>query len=745
VRSSLDNDRTLENGANPPDNAALPERSALFALAELAGVITHWDDAQGRAQALQPAALQRVLAAMSVQCGDAAQVEASRARLSAADDAAAWPGLAPLLTAELATPIRLRCAAAAYAGDAAPPAYEIVLEDGARLSGTAQYDQTRGELCLPALEAAGYHALRLGERECVLAIAPAQCYGVADALRAAGRPADARVWGAGVQIYALRHESGPGNGNGAGDFTSLAQCAEALAQAGADALAINPVHAGFSADPSRYSPYAPSSRLFLNPLYIDPAARFGAPAVHEAAAALGLADTLQQLDQLGEIDWPKLGRTRLMILRRLFTQRARLLGASQLQAYAQFCAAGGDALHSHACFEALHHFHAYDGTPASDWRDWPAAQRHPHDAAVTAFAEQHGEEVAFHQFLQWLAAEGLAAAQARAREAGMALGLIADLAVGTDASGSHAWSRQDEIFEGLEVGAPPDIYNPMGQSWGISAFSPRGLQRHGYRAFIEMLRAVLAHAGGLRIDHALGLARLWLIPKGAAPSEGAYVRFPFDDLMRLIKLESWRAHAIVIGENLGTVPAGFNPQLARHGLLGISVLWFETSQDDVGRTRFTPPQAWSRDAIATTTTHDLPSVAGWWCAHDLAWRARLNLFEQRDGGNGQAAAEQQRQQERPALWQACVQAGAASGPCPDADSTAPVEAALRFVGATPAQLVLVPLEDVLGLREQPNLPGTTAGHPNWQRRLAGAIRAELAQPEVVQRIAALSAARSLPQ
>jgi len=703
--------------------------AALYALADVVGIITHWDNALGHPQALRADVLQRVLTAMEIECGSMAQAWASHARLCAE---AAAPQSVPLITAELDQPVHVHWPRAD-----APLPYEIQLENGETHTGIA-HPVGANELALPGINAWGYHALRLGTLNMTVAVAPAHCYGIADALRDVTRSPDSRLWGLGVQLYALRHAAP----SGSGDFSSLAQCCMAAAREGADAVAINPVHAGFSADASRYSPYAPSSRLFLNPLYIDPAAVFGQIAVREAAAALGVLERLEQLDNLAEIDWPELGPIRLAILKRLFEQREALLTPALLEDYRQFCTAGGDALYSHACFEALHRFHADHDAVDPNWRDWPQDQRDPQAPGVAEFAREHAQEIDFHLFAQWLAARGLDHAQRCAREAGMAIGLIADLAVGTDGAGSHAWSRQDEIFKGLQVGAPPDLYNPYGQAWGISAFSPRGLRQHGYRAFIEMLRATLSRAGGLRIDHALGLARLWLIPNRAGAAEGAYLRFPFDDLTRLIALESWRARAIIIGENLGTVPAGFNEQLHRRGMLGISVLWFERTHGEGGREIFKPPHEWSAASIATTTTHDLPSVAGWWSGRDIEWREQLNLLEP---GLAVVDAFRQREIDRQILWQALLEAGAASGECPAPDSVAPIEAALRFVGSTRAPLAIIPIEDLLASREQPNVPGTIVGHPNWQRRHPGDIQAALGTRDVAQRLAALNAARRAPR
>jgi len=712
--------------------------AGLHQLADAAGLMVDWEDAQGEARRVSPEVLRQVLGAMGLPCTDEAQCAASLALL-AAENAELTPP--PLVTAVQNQPV---CIDWLDAGDTAP-AYALHGEDGSLHTGHATRHQD-GSWQIPGVAHTGYHTLEVSGHRLTLAVAPPRCYSIEDALQASpARPASqdssaainaARLWALSVQLYALR-DSLPRKGGGIGDFSTLASCCTAAAAQGAAGVAVNPLHAGFSADPARYSPYAPSSRLFLNPLYIDPAACFG-QAADEAARALGLLDEQQRLEQLTEIDWPGVARVKLAILRYLFERRADLLDQRKLGDFQRFCKAGGDALHTHAVFEALHHHHTQQGAGASHWRDWPAQQQEPHSNAVREFADRHAAEVEFHLFLQWLAALGLDQAQHTAREAGMALGLIADLAVGTDTSGSHAWSRQDEIFDGLSAGAPPDVYNPLGQSWGISAFSPRGLRRHGFRALIEMLRAVLAQAGGLRIDHALGLARLWVVPHQAGPGAGAYLHYPFDDMMRLIALESWRARAVIIGENLGTVPQGFNQRLTQHGMLGIGVLWFERGPDAA----FRLPAQWSPAMSATTTTHDLPSVAGWWSGNDIAWRARLDLL----GPEQDVATEHTlRQTDRLALWQAFSQAGLVTGSCPPASSLQAVDAALAFVGLTPAPLVTIPIEDLLALREQPNIPGTVSGHPNWCRRLDGALPALLDESETVRRVTLLNTARRQAQ
>lgn len=283
---------------------------------------------------------------------------------------------------------------------------------------------------------------------------------------------------------------------------------------------------------------------------------------------------------------------------------------------------------------------------------------------------------------------------------------------------------------GLSIGAPPDLLNTRGQDWGLATFSPHGLRRHGYAAFIELLQAALRHAGGMRIDHAMGLQRLWVIPDGAAPAEGAYLRYPFADLLRLVRLESWRHRAVILAEDLGTVPDGFSAQLAEAGVLGMRVLWFERAQDG----QFRPPATWARDAAAMTSTHDLPTVAGWWRGRDIDWRERIGLIHDRD------AAEAERARDQTALWQAFRDSGAVpdgSDPTPEGAAAA----ACAHVARAASTLALLPLEDLLALEEQPNLPGTLDEHPNWRRRYVGPAAALLDSPPVAERIAAVAAER----
>lgn len=713
-------------------------------LAERAGLQVSWRDAWNQPQTLSGDALHTVLTALDLPCGTVGECEASRASLAADDAAHALP---PLITADQGKPVSVP------ADDtAAQRPYRLEMEDGTIVDGVA-HRSGPGTMELAPIAQWGYHHLTFGDLQTTVAVAPPRCFGVADALAASPRTVLARKpWGLSAQLYGLRR----GADVGLGDLTTLALGAEAAARAGADAIAINPLHAGFSALPQRYSPYSPSSRIFFNPLYADPAHVFGQAAVDQGVTALGIGGALAEAECRTEIDWPVIAALRLKLLHWLWQHHDTLLPAAQKQAFAAFRARGGTALLAHATFEAIQAERIASGNheDAADWRRWPAALRSPGAAAVTAKAITDPDAVGYHAFLQWLAADGLDDAQRRARAAGMAIGVIADLAVGTDPGGSHAWTRQAEILNGFHAGAPPDLYNPLGQDWGVAVFSPRGLRRNGYAAFIEMLRANLAHAGGLRIDHVLGLARMWLVPEGAPASAGAYLAYPLDDLLRLVAIESWRHRAIIIGENLGTVPETLDAALEARGVLGIDVLWFvrepesesgaadeeppvagdaPTAAEPVSAP-FLPPEQWPALAVATTTTHDLPTIAGWWSGNDIAWRARLGQLGPDETEAGLMAM---RGVERGALWQAMCEAGVARGAEPPVDD-APVETVLRWLHRAATPLRLVPVEDLLALREQPNLPGTVSGHPNWQRRLDADVRGLFNRPEVARRVAATS-------
>ena len=654
----------------------------LHRLAHAAGLQIDWEDAAGKAQRVSDDSLRQVLAALGYPAETDPEVGQSLERRQA--EAAAENFISADSGEEVILPGHVEGSEA-----------ELVLEDGSSHAMPVQRSE-RG-LRIPGIEAIGYHRLLIGGSEFCLAIAPARCFSVADA--APGR----RLWGPAVQIPSLRN----GDDCAFGDFGTLKEAARHFAAAGADALAISPTHALFPADASRFSPYAPSSRLFLNILFSDPGL-IGRP--------LGPADAPDL------IDWETAIPARIAALREAFATRSD----GVQQAVADYRRACGIGLERHAIFDALHAHFLPAG--ATGWQGWPEEYHDPAGPAVNRFAAEHDEEVRFFLFAQWLAKTSLDAAQRAATDSGMAIGLISDLAVGMDSGGSHAWSRPEDLLNGLSVGAPPDSLGPDGQNWGITNFSPAALKRTGFEPFIATLRAALDHAGGIRIDHALGLQRLWAIPHGVSSAEGAYLAYPLKDMLRVLAIESYRARAIVIGEDLGTVPEGLRPQLQAREVLGMRVLWFERQENG----DFRPPPEWESQAVAMTSTHDLPTVAGWWSGRDIDWAWKLGRNTE---GETEAQYRANRDREREQLWRALVVSGSASGEMPAREEIEPVaDAALAQIGNTPADLAIAPLEDVAGLAEQPNLPGTTDEHPNWRRRMPASTSELLARPEIAQRL-----------
>lgn len=681
----------------------------LSELAQAAGLNIEWTDAFGKPQSVTPQIQKTILGELGYAADSEDQIRQTLKELKQSGDGVRKP----LIPHDQNAPLSL-------AGRFDPgTAFKITQEDGQVREG--RLDDLSS---LPGLSTCGYHQLELGDERITLAIAPLACPSVSDLT---GRP-DARIWGITSQLYSLRRQ---GDG-GLGDTGALEILAANIAAKGADALAISPVHAMFTADSSNYSPYSPSSRMFFNILHSAPDRILGSAAVKHAIDQCGLQDEMQRLEGLDLIDWPGASAVRVRLLRQLHTnfrgQRGELA-----EDFARFNREGGDALAQHCRFEALHAHMLAKDLPG-DWRQWPDAYRDPHGQAVDQFAAEHRDEIDFHCFAQWLMTRSLQRAQKAACDGGMSVGLIADLAVGAHGGGSQTWTRQSEFLPSISVGAPPDILNGNGQNWGISAFSPTGLQQNGYRAFIEMVRANLAYAGGIRIDHVMGLKRLWVMPEGASPQEGAYLNYPFQDQLRLLSLEAARHRALVVGEDLGTVPDGMREELARRNILGMRVLLFEQDND-----QFIAPQNWPSDALATTTTHDLPSITGWFKGRDIDWR-----YEAQHRSAEQTEEDRpNREREKAALTEALTRD--AHLPLGADDSTARLDASVEYIGKTPAPLALLPLEDVMAAQEQPNLPGPGAEHPNWRRRWPMEVQDMLDAPQVNQRLKRLADARQSQQ
>jgi 4-alpha-glucanotransferase len=703
--------------------------AATLRLAEMHGFETQWHDFMGRHRQVGLDTLRLLLRAGGV------DLDNPPSALAAALDRARRAPLAARLTGVAGDTLRIALPLDCPQDRAVP--WRIRMADGTALDGVAHpacgapdplLGEPRPHLALPLPMMPGEARLMLGgvvKAEADLTIAPGQCF--------QGPIADRRLWGLGAQVYGLRGaESG-----GLGHLGLVRALARAAAARGADALALSPTHALFAADPRHYSPYSPSSRTRLNGWLADPGGLAEVANQADLAASLGLDAALASAEAEPEVDYPAAVPLRLSLLRGLharFAARHRDAPGGLGEEFHAFRRAGGTALEDHARFEALHAHH-YRADPFGwDWRRWPAALRDPRGAAVAAFAAAHVEEVDFHVFLQWLATRQMRAAQEAARQAGMGIGLVTDLAVGTHAGGSRAWSRTAALLEGVSIGAPPDLLNTHGQNWGLTTFAPGRLADEGYAPFLEELRSAMAHAGGVRIDHVMGLARIWCVPEGEKATHGAYMRFPVGDLMRLLAAESHRHRAVVIGEDLGTLPDGYRETLIGNGVLGLRVMFFE--RDSNGG--FAPPSRYAPQAVATSTTHDMPTLAGWWRGADIGLRAGLGLLPD---GQDEAAEQAIRQSERRALWHALREHGGAGGDPPKAAGTRLGTAVARFLGATPSSLVMLPLEDALLSEPQVNLPGTTDEHPNWRRRLPRAAEVLLAEAPAADILGALAASR----
>lgn len=683
-------------------------------LARLCGVAPYWNTHWGEERAVAHDDLVRILGASGYPCANESDLAESRALALRSNAARTRPPLIVMTSGQA-----LRIPADGIHGRIA----RLVMEDGAVLDMPLD-EYADGYVQGAIIDKTGYHRLQIDQQETLVAVAPRRCFTIDDIAPGA------RMWGLTAQIHALRMA---GDG-GSGGFAGVSALAASAARHGAAALALSPTHALFASDPNHYSPYSPSTRLFLNTAHIDPAATFHQTQIAAAANIADIGHDMARLEGLDLVDWAAANATRRKLHAALFENfrgDANNPLAANFQVFRDSC---GQALIDHARFESLHG-HYYGGDFMRwDWRTWDTPHRDPRSTEVEAFARDHKLEIDFNIFLQWLASRSQAAAQKCAKDSGMRIGLISDLAVGVNSGGSHAWSRPSDLLDGLSVGAPPDPLAPQGQSWGLTAFSPRGLIDSGFAAFIATLRGMMAHAGGVRIDHAMGLARLWLSPLGEDASHGAYVTYPFEDMLRLVMLESHRHRAIVIGEYLGTVPQGFRERLESAGIYGMRVLQFERDHE-----RFHEAQWYGRSAVAMSSTHDTPTIAGWWRGRDLELREALHQF-----GPGQTRASEDgaRAHDRHMMGEAFKGSGACHGaPIESHDGERAADAATAFIARTQCALALAPLEDVLAEIDQPNLPGTVDQHPNWRRRHAQRADMLLEAPSVAARLLAMANAR----
>jgi 4-alpha-glucanotransferase len=496
-----------------------------------------------------------------------------------------------------------------------------------------------------------------------------------------------RCWLLAVQLYGIRSA----RNWGIGDFTDLEGLIELAAHLGADGVGLNPLHALFDDRPADCSPYSPNSRLFLNALYID----VEKLADFQPGALAGSSEALARLRASEIVDYAGVAELKWRGLRFAFEKFSADPNNARRQDFEKFRAERGSLLSRFACFEVLRHKFS------KPWWDWPEQWRQPDEPACARLREgPDGTEIEFVEFVQWAADRQLGACQHRAKRLGMKVGLYLDVAVGVQSDGFDAWNEQVAISRHLAVGAPPDSLNTMGQNWGLAGFNAAGLEIKSFEPYREMLRASMRHAGAIRLDHVLGLKRLYLVPDGFAPDNGVYVQMPFEALLAATAQESVAHRCVVIGEDLGTVPEGFREQMADWGIWSYQVMMFE--RDDHGR--FCGIDHYAPNALVTFNTHDLSTYAGWRSFSDLALKRSLGI----DPGESDDAR-----------WHALTMLTDVLRH--HGIDRHDLHAVVGFLARTKSRLLAVSLEDLLGVIDQPNIPGTVNEHPNWRQRLPLAI------------------------
>jgi 4-alpha-glucanotransferase len=696
----------------------MPERPRLRALAERVGIVASYRASGGERRFTSDATREELLVAMGFEAGSEAAAARILAEMRERERNCLLPPVSVVFEDE---------PDAARVGIQLPPDsrgplewwLELRLEDGRQLQAEGRASVRRGQrrlaLPLPGMPGQGYHHLRVAvagagarrEVEQSRIFAPPRCVGPEELL---GGPRGFGLW---ANLYTLRSRENWGVGD-LGDLRALVRFA---GEEGAAFVGLNPLHALWNRG-ADVSPYAPVSRLFRNPLYLH------VPAVPEfadcAAEMRPAPDELVRLRGARELDYERLMSILRPVFEAMHASFRRLHGGRDTprgRAYGEFSEEQGEALRDFATFTALaEHFARRNGDRFRDWRLWPAPFRDRRSDEVARFRDEHAEAVDLHSWLQFELDRQLADAGATAREAGLPVGIYADLAIGSASGGSDTWSFPGIFAVGASAGAPPDAFARSGQDWSFPPLDPRRLRDGSIAFWIRLLRSAFAHSGALRIDHVMGLSRLYWIPEGRSPAGGAYVRYPERELLGILALESRRRRALVIGEDLGTVPQSLVTRLARRGLLSSRVLYFEREAG-----RFRPSRRYSRRALVTANTHDLAPLAGYLAGSDLAARRRAGQIE-----SDAALEEEERLRDRELrALSARLTAEGLLERGPASPSPRDLAAAVTtFLCRTPAPLVGLALDDLVGERTPVNLPGVGPDrHRSWVRRMTVSLEA----------------------
>ncbi|MEH0689896.1 4-alpha-glucanotransferase [Vibrio cholerae] len=605
--------------------------------------------------------------------------------------------------------------------------WRLDTEQGEVLEGYLQSQIVRDErseggplvFALPNDLAWGYHKLTIVRKrrkapyEATLIVTPRACYKQESIL--SGK----KMWGPSVQLYTLRTQ----HNWGMGDFGDLKQLVADIASRGGDFVGLNPIHSLFPANPEGASPYSPSSRRWLNILYIDVSSVPEFALSVEAQQQVGSAQFQQRLQKARESHWvnySEVAELKLSVLPLLFAEfKKRHLdkNTERAQQFLSFVEEGGDSLLHQAAFDALHsELHAKDSN-VWGWPVFPEQYRHFDNSAVQTFIKQNQDKVHLYMYLQWVADTQINEAQALAEEKGMSVGLYRDLAVGVADSGAETWADNGNLILDASIGAPPDVLGPLGQNWGLPPLNPQVLQATGYDAYVKLLRANMKHCGALRIDHVLGLLRLWWIPKGENATKGAYIYYPVQDMLAILALESHRHQCSVIGEDLGTVPDEIVELLRDAGVHSYKVFFFETSEEDGG---FISPKHYAEQSMSALCTHDMPTLRGFWHCDDLKLGKELGLYPNEAQLQGLFADRLECKQGilDSVAWHGYLPEGVGRDAQYVPMDSYLAEALQLHVAAGSSTLLSVQLEDWLEMDKPVNIPGTVNEYPNWRRKLS---------------------------
>ena len=695
---------------------------ALRELADRVGIIDEYVDQTGKELRKTSDATRRaLLRVMGLEAGSEAAARRTLERLDAEERAALIAPAAVVRTDDRGAGLRARISDEARSVD-----WTMIITDEQGRANTTEGRSLVANgiatIAYPAEIVAGYYDLRITvgakgtyrEGHQRLIVTPGVCPSPADVL--GGR----RVFGLTANLYTIHSRRSWGIGN-LGDLRSLVEWGGEI---GAAFVGVNPLHALFNRE-SDVSPYSPVSRLFRNALYLDISA---IPELAESAAARALIESSAvraaraDLRTSGQVEYERIATVLAPVLRALHaTFRARHAGGTERgEQYRRYVETQGEALDGFAVFMALHEAQmkgAGEARTAVRWPEWPKRFRDPRSPAVAEFREANAEAVDLHRWVQFELDRQLAAAAEAGRAAGMPIGLYQDLAIGTSPNGSDVWAFPDLFLQGAAIGAPPDPLAATGQNWGLPPLDPRKLAHDGYQYWISLVRSSLRHSGALRIDHVMGLFRQFWIPEGESGTMGAYVRFPADDLLGILALEATRAGALVVGEDLGTVPPDVPPALKDRNILSSKVLYFERT-DGGG---FKAAKAYAPLALATANTHDMPTLAGWWEGRDIALRndaGQLGTKGKGDRDRAVVRARDEREREKTALLRRLASDGilpAAKEPATNTELRAAVH---ELLCRSPAALVGISMDDILGERDPVNLPGVGQdAFPSWTRRL----------------------------